>query len=695
MSTTALTKALALAELGMHVFPVGAHKKPTLPTGAYDAPAGKGGFYHGTTDPDSIRQMWADYPGVHVGVWLRPSLALVGDTDYDPTKGKDGYSSLFDADHWDDHTSTVRYPSPSGGEHNWFKVAEDAPGPRAPYLDMNGFDRKSGDSYAVWYGEVPLQEEWDARPDAPEWLLTGSKKTAGASYVGPYEGDLGAWLNDLSAGPAIEELAVEALHYGDLVSALGLVVEKAVFYPLTPGLRATFDRIATSYMNSSETSIPEEDRVEKVFGLLRWWVPRHEAIRGELADYWDWWDRRTVEPPKADFWTRRPALRHAHKVARQTTTAPWAVLGSAIQRTLHTVPYTIGYRTYLGDAPLNSLVAFVGPTGGGKTLTQGVVRRAFDFNDDLFWTEPIEPGSGESMPDFYQCMVTEADPDGKKVKAKGWRDPVNHSQMFAFDEIGMAEQRAGRTGGGTLLEFMKQGWSGSAFGRVLAKGEGTMLASGTYRFGLHIAVQPARAEMLFTPQAISGGLPSRFLWFSTVDPKARAEQDDSPLARYALPRVIWDGVQSINALPEMNAAHRESNLSRHEGTSDELESHALLTRAKVAVALAVMDGRTYLNEEDWEISAEVMAHSAETRANIQKVLAAEAGKEIARAGKAQGTKTAIATEVQENHLVQKVAARIQELRELGIPDDGGKDSIKRRLRGDQRKLWDEAVALLR
>ena len=197
------------------------------------------------------------------------------------------------------------------------------------------------------------------------------------------------------------------------------------------------------------------------------------------------------------FWTSRPSLQAIYKLARHKVVSPFSLLGVAMQRALHTVPYSVHYESFRGLCPLNTLMAFVGPTGTGKTLSLNVVNNGIVFSDsslalggDGTWTGVIEPGSGEAMPDSYKMLTK--DDETKKTKVT-WVHS-NHAAIFGFDEVGMLEGRNAREGS-TLLETMKQGWSGSTLGRKLANGKGTLLDAESYRCGLFINVQPARISV--------------------------------------------------------------------------------------------------------------------------------------------------------------------------------------------------------
>jgi len=119
------------------------------------------------------------------------------------------------------------------------------------------------------------------------------------------------------------------------------------------------------------------------------------------------------------------------------------------------------------------------------------------------WTKVYSPGSGESMPDKYMKPVKETLSDGTTRQTLAWTHP-NHAIIFNYDEVGMMEQRGSREGS-TIIEYMKQGYSGSDFGRTLSRGGGIELAKKSYRFSCSINVQPERANVIFSPEAVSGG----------------------------------------------------------------------------------------------------------------------------------------------------------------------------------------------
>lgn len=556
----------------------------------------------------------------------------------------------------------------------------------------------------VWYdpnGNVATElPDIDALPELPlTWTLAFSKpEHFGTSSVKEFDGDIQTWIDWLDDSEPthftlqlLEE--VETLTHIGHNALLNLLIRVRDLETQLweRGVRKAFDAVAKKFYATTNNPEPEVE----FRNLLNWvigegWQPAPKSLKTAREMMLNLVKNFEASDDKK-FWNSRESLRNIYALGRKKVISPYTLLGMTLLRVLNTVPWNVYYRSFRGTVPLNSLAAFVGPTGTGKSLTLDATSSYIVFSDspkrmggDGSWKSVVEPGSGEAIPDHY--MTWQKDEDGNG--GLDWGHP-NRAAIFAFDEIGMLEARQGREGS-TIIEYAKQGWSGSVLGRELASGKGVMLAAKSYRFALFANVQPARAGLLFTAPAIAGGLPSRFLFFNTQDPLAKKEFDPTPAKLIHLPPVTWDGVQYIDALPVMESAHKEESFRAIDGGIPELDSHLLLTRAKVAVALAVLEGRSALIEEDWDLSEYVIQHSKATRDVILRELVGAQGAEIAKQGKAAGMKASIASEVEANRMIKKVAERIRSLRAEGATETGER-SIKKRLRHDQRKYYDAAV----
>src|SRR5215469_6719767 len=109
-TNAALSAALELAEHGFACFPVGSNKHPTIPKGK--------GFYAASTDPDILRDLWSNHPGVLVGV----TTGTISDIDVLDVDAKPQARQW-----WNDNRhrlpSTRAHRTRSGGLHLIFRHA--------------------------------------------------------------------------------------------------------------------------------------------------------------------------------------------------------------------------------------------------------------------------------------------------------------------------------------------------------------------------------------------------------------------------------------------------------------------------------------------------------------------------------------------------------------------------------------------
>lgn len=189
------TKARALAMLGVDVFPC-RHKPETIRDKVYKekTPLLPNGFKGATRDLNIIDEWWTKWPDALVGYWTGSSGLFV--IDLDNKKGKCGEHELDSREL--DYYSPVTYKTPNGGIHAVFKDDPKHPAkPATDYKGLLGVDIRGGDSYAIFYGEVP--ETLEGIPSRPEWTNGSSrsrKTTSTTSSIDSvrYQGDLSVWL---------------------------------------------------------------------------------------------------------------------------------------------------------------------------------------------------------------------------------------------------------------------------------------------------------------------------------------------------------------------------------------------------------------------------------------------------------------------------------------------------------------------
>lgn len=187
------------------------------------SPYTKNGLLDASNDPERIKDWWAEHPGALVGVVAGPSGIVILDIDVKRNDANevvvDGYNSLDRA--WLDIPQTFSYSTLRGeGLHKIYTAPEGLNlGPATDYRGMKGVDRRSGNSFAVWVGDVPLDRSVFSEP--PEWLLDETAVKSAETF----EGDLKDWFEALTPGDpnvlvrhAIDRISPDMSHQ-EMVSA--------------------------------------------------------------------------------------------------------------------------------------------------------------------------------------------------------------------------------------------------------------------------------------------------------------------------------------------------------------------------------------------------------------------------------------------------------------------------------------------
>jgi hypothetical protein len=190
-----VTKALALARLGIKVFPVSvATRAPAIPE-----KEGGRGFYDATSDDFEKIATWftldyADNEQYAVGYWAGGSGLLIEDLDRGKKNGKDGFKSV--ADQGREIGDTYFYRTRSGGEHHIFQTDRLDLTLSADHDGLEGVDVRAGGSYAVWWGnEVPESRDVFST-EIPEWLTKAVDKD---EFTGEgFSGTISEWLLTVS-----------------------------------------------------------------------------------------------------------------------------------------------------------------------------------------------------------------------------------------------------------------------------------------------------------------------------------------------------------------------------------------------------------------------------------------------------------------------------------------------------------------
>lgn len=320
-------------------------------------------------------------------------------------------------------------------------------------------------------------------------------------------------------------------------------------------------------------------------------------------------DRSTTpadRSPDDVFFDSRPALAHLRDYARARLVSPWAVLGITLARAVAATPPNVQLPGIIGGPQsLNLFIAAVGASGVGKGAAEAAAARAVTFTDRS--GRPIAPpvypvGSGEGIARTFRPHGTEDDAP----------NPVT-AALFTAGEVDTLGALGARKGS-TLMPQLRHLYSGEEIGfNNAGKDTRVIVPRHSYRAALVVGVQPLKASILLDDA--DGGTPQRFVWVSAYDPDA---PDHTP----ACPDPItvtspsWGTAVTELIVPESvvdEVTRFRRSVIRKEDV-DPLDGHALLCRLKVAAALMLLDGRSIITDEDWQLSGPIMSRSSSTRA---------------------------------------------------------------------------------
>ncbi len=360
----------------------------------------------------------------------------------------------------------------------------------------------------------------------------------------------------------------------------------------------------------------------------------------------------TPTPPK-DFWARRLVLAHIRDFARARRVAPWAVLGATLARVITCCQPNVQLPPTIGShASLNLFVGLVAGSGGGKDAAGKVARDAVDLGQhETFITVPL--GSGEGLSHMFM-----------KYGDNGL-EQYNTAALVTIGEIDTMTALVKRQAS-TVGSQLRQAAMGEQLGFFYVDTAKRMLTpEHRYRLCLIAGIQPKRAGALLAEA--DGGTPQRFIWMPATDPDAPDEAPPCPNPMVWVPPVWHElsgehvGGQYRNVIDVCDTAKDvivKAHLARTRGTGDALDGHALLTRLKVAAALAILEGRGNIGDEDWELSGEVMGVSDRTRGAIERVLAAETRRENQNAAEAEAARTILVDDRRHEAATKRVTAAI-------------------------------------
>jgi hypothetical protein len=374
------------------------------------------------------------------------------------------------------------------------------------------------------------------------------------------------------------------------------------------------------------------------------------AIGGHLAEI------------ERGFWDSRESLRMVYQTSMARLSPPWSVLCFCAARALTMVRPNVTLPPLIGGAgSLNWFGALVAESSGGKTTSLGAAEHLVPG----YLTEGFA-GSGEGI------LAEYGRPDEEGV-------PENEAVMFIVDEIDSLFSMNGRSGS-TTMSILRSGFSGTSTGfSYAAKDKKRRLRKHSYRMTMVCGVQPMRAGWLLSDA--SGGTPQRFMWFPAKDARISADRpwESSPLE---LPKPgEFQYPRQLVLPPEAEKLIVDEQVKRQQGVVDALDGHAVYCREKFAYALTILDGRTEMNSEDWELSGIAADISTYTREMVIDTVHAALRQDAAERGVLRGVENE-AADVEKLHAQIKRGQRVLKwvLHKLDAAD-GGRLSQKKLVEG--------------
>lgn len=294
-----------------------------------------------------------------------------------------------------------------------------------------------------------------------------------------------------------------------------------------------------------------------------------------------------LEAIEEHFWKSRDSLKLIYDAALSQMCAPWAVLACCAARILTLIPPHITLPPIIGGpGSLNWFAAIVAKSGGGKGAANAVAAQLVPGD-----IHTRGAGSGEGMVEAYDRRL----------------DPQDHitSILFSVDEVDSLASMQARAGQ-TTMSVIRSGFSGETLGYSYRNRSKEKVEAHTYRMTMIVSVQPERAAGLFADAG--GGTPQRFMWFPGRDRRIRSHAPAWPVDQSGFPRTLppvdtknlpHKGIQIPAEAERIIRQAREDSMN---GSDDALDGHALFCREKFAYALALFDGRTNMDSDDWKLS---------------------------------------------------------------------------------------------
>lgn len=317
-----------------------------------------------------------------------------------------------------------------------------------------------------------------------------------------------------------------------------------------------------------------------------------------------------------------------------------------------TLPPVVGAR-----ASLNLGFALVGESGASKTASAKAAREILGCAVSDEWVKPI--GSGEGLIDaYYRWTAKDPEkPDGPRVLALA--DEWERRCLLVVDEGELLEKYAQRTGS-SLSEFLRTALTGGNLGAANRKsgaaGDRSVPAD-SYRLVSVMNIHPRHADVLLAGE--STGMPQRFLWVLAKDMTLPNSLEDVPQWPDSLDWVPPDLESGDIEYPKsIQREVMQLNLDMQHGKKTARESHATLTRLKVALALALLHSERTITRQWWELAGKLSKASLSTQDWCLAVMGEEAQKKRNQLAKASSRAEEFAGLDRVDRAVQSIVKRL-------------------------------------
>lgn len=347
--------------------------------------------------------------------------------------------------------------------------------------------------------------------------------------------------------------------------------------------------------------------------------------------------RSQLEEIERGFWDSRESLRMVYQTAMARMAPPWGTLAHCAARALSMIPPRVVLPPIIGGpGSLNWFVATVAKASAGK----GASKSAADVLVPRTGFIHRKIGSGEGI---IAAFGKTGDEDSA---------PEHECIMFTTNEIDTLRALNTRSSS-TTLPILREGFFGEDLGfAYAAKDKRRLIPEHSYRMTLVIAAQPDRMDWLLADTG--GGTPQRFMWFPAGDKRISRKKpwESGPLelpsaTEWLYPRTLVIPIEA-QELIEVECEKRAQD------DGEAIDGHALFCREKFAYALTVLDGRTQMTSEDWELSGIASDVSTYTRDLARQAVAAAARIDALDRGEIRGIELAAADDSKQYEEAERI-----------------------------------------